>query len=150
MRSSVALTLAVAGAAVSAQSCNPTYNVTTSGECFTNCNIQAGQKYVPGWTMDHTSSVFLDSLKLMCTKGTSEYLAFMSEAGMCMAGCPDDPALFVNEFADACSWYAEHKNDTCSSTVANNNQQNSTNGANKLQLSGYALALVAGAGYLAF
>ncbi|KAI9472291.1 MAG: hypothetical protein EXX96DRAFT_653426 [Benjaminiella poitrasii] len=113
MRSSIALTLAVAAVAVSAQDCNPSYNVATSGTCFTNCNVQAGQKYVPGWTMDHASSVFLDSLKLMCTKGTSEYLAFMTEAGMCMAGCPDDPTLFVDEFAGACAWYAEHKDDTC-------------------------------------
>lgn len=69
--------------------------------------------------MDHTSPNFLPSLKLMCTKGTTEYMAFMTQAGMCMAGCSgDDPELFVEEFAGACAWYAEHANDTCASDVA--------------------------------
>lgn len=71
-----------------------------------------------GWTMDHTSPKFLDSLKLMCTKGTPEYTAFMTKAGMCMAGCKDDPELFNSEFAGACAWYAAHKSDTCDANAA--------------------------------
>lgn len=40
MRSTIALAVVAATAvAVSAQNCNPTYNVAGSGECFTNCNI---------------------------------------------------------------------------------------------------------------
>lgn len=71
--------------------------------------------------MDHTSPNFIPSLTLMCNKGTSEYLAFMSKAGMCMAGCPDDQALFNNEFAGACAWWAEHKNDKCGEVGASPN-----------------------------
>lgn len=68
--------------------------------------------------MDHASPKFLDSLKLMCTKGTSEYMAFMTKAGMCMAGCSDPQELFINEFAGACSWYAAHKDDVCGAEPA--------------------------------
>ncbi|KAI7901601.1 uncharacterized protein BX663DRAFT_418034, partial [Cokeromyces recurvatus] len=132
MRLSVTLALATA-VAVSAQNCNPTYNVASSGECFTNCNIKTGQKYLSGWTMDHTSPLFIDSLNLMCTKGTAEYLAFMSEAGICMSRCPDNPALFADEFAGACAWYAQHKNDTCTdspnttnTTIASSSTTNSS------------------------
>jgi hypothetical protein len=71
-----------------------------------------------GWTIDHTSPKFLDSLKLMCTKGTPEYTAFMTKAGMCMAGCKDDPELFNAEFAGACGWYAQHKSDICDTNTA--------------------------------
>lgn len=40
MRSSLAIAaVAAAAVAVSAEDCNPSYNVTTSGTCFTNCNI---------------------------------------------------------------------------------------------------------------
>jgi hypothetical protein len=40
MRSTLAIaTIAAAAAAVSAQNCNPSYNVAGSGDCFTNCNI---------------------------------------------------------------------------------------------------------------
>ncbi|KAI8971509.1 hypothetical protein BDF20DRAFT_884888 [Mycotypha africana] len=118
MRTIASLALVAAAATVvSSQDCNPSYNVPSSSECFTNCNTQAGSKYVAGWTMDHTSENFLPSLKLMCTKGTSEYLAFMTQAGMCMAKCPDDPTLFSNEFAGACAWYEQHKNDQCGSSA---------------------------------
>lgn len=109
MRSTLILsTVLAAAAAVSAETnCNPSYNNPTSGECFTNCNIKAGAKFLPnGFTMDAASPYFLDSLKLMCTKGTSEYTAFMTQGGMCMAGCKDDPTFFVEEFTDACTWYA--------------------------------------------
>jgi hypothetical protein len=79
----------------------------------------AGQDFVPGWTMDHTSPKFLDSLKLMCTKGTSEYMAFMTKAGMCMTRCTNDPQeLFINEFAGACGWYSAHKDDVCGAEPA--------------------------------
>lgn len=71
--------------------------------------------------MDHTSPNFIKSLTLMCNKGTSEYLAFMSKAGMCMAGCPDDQALFNNEFAGACAWWAQHKDDKCGEVGASSN-----------------------------
>lgn len=113
----------------------------------------------------------------MCSKGTSEYTAFMTTAGMCMAKCSDDPQLFNAEFAGACTWYAAHKNDTCadpngtatnspnesytgtttnSNAATNSNAStsssadsatSSTSGANKLSLTGYAAALVAAAAY---
>lgn len=39
MRSAAFVTLAAAAAtAVSAQSCNPTYNTPSAGECFAKCN----------------------------------------------------------------------------------------------------------------
>lgn len=63
--------------------------------------------------MDSTSDKFLASLKVMCTKGTSQYTAFMTTAGMCMASCSDPVELFNAEFAGACAWYAIHKDDTC-------------------------------------
>ncbi|GAN03003.1 hypothetical protein MAM1_0032c02453 [Mucor ambiguus] len=122
MRSTLAIAaVAAAAIAVSAEDCNPSYNVATSGTCFTNCNVNAGNSFVSGWTMDHTSPNFISSLTLMCNKGTSEYLAFMSKAGMCMAGCPDDQSLFNNEFAGACAWWAEHKNDKCGEVGASSN-----------------------------
>lgn len=95
--------------------CNPSYDVAPSTECYTACNVQAGQTWVPGWTMDHASPLFLDSLALMCTKTGPNYVAFMTAAGTCMVGCTgDDPTLFAQEFQGACAWYAEHKDDTCS------------------------------------
>ncbi|KAI9281513.1 hypothetical protein BY458DRAFT_574888 [Sporodiniella umbellata] len=97
-----------------AANCNPSYNVPGSGECYTNCNIKAGQKYVPGWTMDHTSELFLKSLAIMCNKSGPNYGMFMTTAGICMAGCKnDDPEQFNKEFAGACGWWNTHKNDTC-------------------------------------
>ncbi|KAI9357889.1 hypothetical protein BD770DRAFT_472718 [Pilaira anomala] len=216
MRTSIALAI-VAATAVVAKDCNPSYNVAPSTECFTGCNEKAGSSIVPGWTMDHTSEKFLDSLKLMCTKTTAEYTQFMTTAGMCMIACAgDDPELFNKEFAGACAWYAEHKNDKCaeettttttaaagtsttasasetttttvdptvssvvaaassavsavqsaasavssvasaaSSIIAASNSANPsaspsdvTSAASKMQMSGVAMALVAGAGYLA-
>ncbi|CEP12857.1 hypothetical protein [Parasitella parasitica] len=122
MRSSLTIAavaaVAVVAVAVYAEDCNPSYDVPTSGTCFTNCNINAGNTFLSGWTMDHTSPNFITSLSLMCNKGTSEYLAFMSKAGMCMAGCPDDPELFNSEFAGACAWWAIHKNDSCGGSSA--------------------------------
>lgn len=115
--------------------------------------------------MDSTSPLFLDSLKVMCTKGTPTYTAFMTTAGMCMASCPDDPTLFNNEFSGACSWYAIHANDTCfdasgsantttdassSASADSSSAAASTSGANKLAMGGYLAALVAGAAYLGF
>lgn len=95
--------------------CNPSYDVAPSTPCFTNCNVVAGQTWVPGWTMDHTSPLFLSSLALMCNKTGPNYRAFMTAAGTCMAGCSgDDPTLFAQEFAGACAWWAIHKDDTCS------------------------------------
>lgn len=122
--------------------------------------------------MDHTSSNFIASLTLMCNKGTSEYLAFMSKAGMCMAGCTDDPELFNAEFAGACAWWAIHKNDTCggssstsnttdssgsasagtaqsSSTVADNSASTSAAGQTSAKLQNLAVALAAGAAFFA-
>lgn len=125
--------------------------------------------------MDPSSPLFLDSLKVMCVKGTSEYLAFMSTAGMCMAKCTDDPTLFADEFAGACSWYASHANDTCfdangtpsntittatssnhsgsatfSHSAATSTSSTATSGSSKLMVGGYLTALVAGAAYLGF
>lgn len=122
--------------------------------------------------MDHTSSNFIASLTLMCNKGTSEYLAFMSKAGMCMAGCTDDPELFNAEFAGACAWWAIHKNNTCggssstsnttdssgsasagtaqsSSTVADNSASTSAAGQTSAKLQNLAVALAAGAAFFA-
>lgn len=40
MRSTLAIAaIAAAAVAVSAEDCNPSYNVAGSGECFTNCNV---------------------------------------------------------------------------------------------------------------
>lgn len=40
MRSTLALSVVAATAiAVSAQDCNPSYNVAGSTECYTNCNV---------------------------------------------------------------------------------------------------------------
>ncbi|GAA5806882.1 hypothetical protein MFLAVUS_000230 [Mucor flavus] len=145
MRAPIAIAL-TAATAVSAV-CNPSYNVTTSGECFTGCNVEAGNNFLPGWTMDPASDKFIPSLKLMCSKGTVQYTAFMTKAGMCMMKCTDPQELFNNEFAGACGWYAEHKDDPCASTEAAGSTAGSA--ASKLQISGLTMALVAGAGYLA-
>lgn len=112
--------------------------------------------------MDPTSDKFIPSLKLMCSKGTSQYTAFMSKAGMCMMKCNDPQELFNNEFAGACGWYAAHKDDVCtegdSTTTDNkdetpapteNKDETPASAASKLEISGLAMALVAGAGYLA-
>lgn len=124
--------------------------------------------------MDHTSPNFIASLTLMCNKGTSEYLAFMSKAGLCMAGCSDDQALFNNEFAGACAWWAEHKNDKCgevgassnstaatsasasssgaaqsSSAVADNAASTSAAGQTSANVQNLVIALAAGAAYFA-
>ncbi|KAI9485256.1 MAG: hypothetical protein EXX96DRAFT_471815 [Benjaminiella poitrasii] len=112
-------TKAAATTTSAATNCNPSYNVPGSTECYTNCNIQAGQKWVSGWTMDHTSPLFLDSLALMCDRTGANYGSFMATAGMCMAGCTgDDPELFNQEWASACAWWAEHKADTCDAGTA--------------------------------
>lgn len=96
--------------------CNPSYNVPSSTPCFTACNVAAGQTWVPGWTMDSTSPLFIDSLSLMCTKTGPNYIKFMTAAGTCMAKCTgDDPESFNKEFAGACAWWADHKNDVCAS-----------------------------------
>ncbi|ORE02472.1 hypothetical protein BCV72DRAFT_297726 [Rhizopus microsporus var. microsporus] len=115
-------TIAISAVAVSlftsafAANCNPSYNVPGSGECYTNCNIKAGQKFVPGWTMDHTSELFIKSLTVMCDKSGPNYASFMTTAGICMAGCKDsDPEDFNKEFAGACAWWNAHKNDKCDS-----------------------------------
>ncbi|CAO3683055.1 unnamed protein product [Rhizopus stolonifer] len=98
-----------------AANCNPSYNVAGSGECYTNCNIKAGEKYVSGWTMDYTSELFIKSLSIMCNKTGPNYTSFMTTAGICMAGCTEsNPDDFNNEFAGACAWWNVHKNDTCS------------------------------------
>ncbi|KAI9281497.1 hypothetical protein BY458DRAFT_486898 [Sporodiniella umbellata] len=97
-----------------AANCNPSYNVPGSGECYTNCNVQAGQKYVPGWTMDHTSELFIKSISVMCNKTGPDYRNFMTAAGTCMAACKnDDPEQFNKEFQGACAWWKTHKNDKC-------------------------------------
>ncbi|KAG2233453.1 hypothetical protein INT48_008859 [Thamnidium elegans] len=144
MRASIAIAL-TAATAVSAV-CNSSYNVPTSGTCFTGCNVEAGNVFLPGWTMDPASDKFIPSLKLMCSKGTPQYTAFMSKAGMCMMKCSDPQELFNNEFAGACGWYAEHKDDVCTESKGDTPAEGA---ANKLEISGLAMALVAGAGYLA-
>ncbi|KAG1138502.1 hypothetical protein G6F37_010472 [Rhizopus arrhizus] len=111
-----ATTAAVLVTSALASNCNPSYNVPTSGECYTSCNIKAGENYVHGWTMDHTSELFIESLSIMCNKTGPNYIKFMTTAGMCMAACKDsNPDDFNNEFAGACAWWNVHKNDTCNS-----------------------------------
>ncbi|KAI9344726.1 hypothetical protein BD770DRAFT_397381 [Pilaira anomala] len=110
----VASAVSAAPATAAATNCNPSYNVAPSTTCFTGCNVQAGQKYVTGWTMDSTSPLFIQSLAVMCEKTSPNYRAFMTTAGTCMAACTgDDPELFNAEFQGACAWYAQHKTDTC-------------------------------------
>ncbi|KAI8087055.1 uncharacterized protein B0P05DRAFT_465858, partial [Gilbertella persicaria] len=116
MRPTLAISVAIATLASTALAadCNPSYNIASSTECYTNCNVKAGQKYVDGWTMDHTSPLFLDSLAIMCNKSGPNYGSFMTTAGICMTSCAgDDPELFNKEFASACAWWNEHKNDKC-------------------------------------
>ncbi|KAI8056516.1 uncharacterized protein B0P05DRAFT_591311 [Gilbertella persicaria] len=169
MHSTIVLTLATVAAAVttvsaSVNGCNPSYNVTSSGTCFTNCNVQAGSAYVSGWTMDPDSPLFIQSLSIMCNKGTSEYLAFMTKAGICMVNCPDDPTLFNTEFAGACAWYTEHKNDTCviasTNTSSTSSSSSSSSVSNSNATSGASMSvshfssvgvavLLASVGYLA-
>ncbi|KAI9337090.1 hypothetical protein BD770DRAFT_300421, partial [Pilaira anomala] len=101
-----------------AADCNPSYNVAPSTECFTACNVKAGQKFVPGWTMDSKSELFVKSLTVMCDKSSSNYGSFMATAGMCMVACAgDDPELFNAEWAGACAWWADHKNDKCAAAT---------------------------------
>ncbi|KAL7325210.1 hypothetical protein PS15p_207726 [Mucor circinelloides] len=129
MRSTIAISAAIATFATSAfaANCNPSYNVPGSTECFTACNVKNGQKWVPGWTMDHTSELFLDSLALMCNKSGPNYGSFMAAAGMCMAGCTgDDPELFNAEFAGACAWWNTHKNDKCTAATTTAKTTSST------------------------
>ncbi|KAI9257655.1 hypothetical protein BY458DRAFT_441181 [Sporodiniella umbellata] len=108
-------------ASVSAANCNPSYNTPSAGECFSNCNKKAGKELYSDWTDDSSSPNFLKSLSFMCNKGTSEYMAFMTTGGMCMVSC-SNPELFSNEFASACSWWQEHKNDTCDANGQGNNR----------------------------
>jgi hypothetical protein len=108
----IATSVSAAPAAAVAD-CNPSYNVASSTPCFTACNVVAGQQWVPGWTMDHTSPKFIASLSLMCTKTAPEYRQFMTNAGTCMAKCTnDDPELFNKEFAGACAWWTANKDKT--------------------------------------
>ncbi|KAI8377141.1 hypothetical protein EDC96DRAFT_494640 [Choanephora cucurbitarum] len=110
--------------------------------------------------MDPDSPLFIKSLSVMCNKGTPEYLAFMTKAGMCMVNCPDDPTLFNNEFSGACSWYSQHKNDTCtvsnaSSTATNSSSVSATKEAssaeiNQVQYGSILLLALAGTGLLIF
>lgn len=45
MRSALAIAVVAAVAvAVPAEDCNPSYNVATSGTCFTNCNVVSDSK----------------------------------------------------------------------------------------------------------
>jgi hypothetical protein len=120
MRATIAISTLVAfvassvSAAPAATNCNPSYNVAPSTPCFTNCNVVAGQEWVPGWTTDSTSPLFISSLALMCNKTGPNYRSFMTKAGTCMSKCAgDDPELFNAEFRDACAWWAVHKNGTC-------------------------------------
>lgn len=110
----VTSSVSAAPAARAATDCNPTYDVAPSTTCFTNCNTVAGQVFVPGWTMDSASPLFIASLEIMCDKTSANYRTFMTNAGTCMAQCTgDDPELFNAEFRDACAWWAIHKDDTC-------------------------------------
>ncbi|KAG1445135.1 hypothetical protein G6F56_010017 [Rhizopus delemar] len=116
MHSLILTTLvATLAAAVSAQNCNPTYNTPSAGPCFANCNEEAGKTFYSDWTSDSSSQNFLKSLTIMCNKGTSEYMAFMTKAGMCMVSCAN-PDLFNQEFASACAWWQLHKSDACDAT----------------------------------
>ncbi|KAG0764760.1 hypothetical protein G6F57_007564 [Rhizopus arrhizus] len=161
MRSLTLVALSTLAAAVSAQNCNPTYNTTSAGPCFANCNEKAGKELYSDWTNDSTSPHFLKSLSFMCNKGTSEYMAFMTTAGMCMVSC-SNPELFSTEFASACAWWQVHRNDTCSlsnqTTTSNSTSSNSSSSqsstaktslasshANNLQV--YVMAAAAAATY---
>lgn len=75
----------------------------------------AGKTFFSDWTSDPASPNFIKSLSLMCNKGSAEYMAFMTKAGMCMVSC-SNPESFSQEFASACAWWQEHKNDSCGSS----------------------------------
>ncbi|KAG1043650.1 hypothetical protein G6F43_011614 [Rhizopus delemar] len=139
MRSLTLVALSTIAAAVSAQNCNPTYNTTSAGPCFANCNEKAGKELYSDWTNDSASPNFLKSLSYMCNKGTSEYMAFMTTAGMCMVSC-SNPELFSTEFASACAWWQVHRNDTCSSTTTSNSTSSSNSNSSQSSTAKTSLA----------
>lgn len=53
---------------VAAQSCNPTFNVTSTSDCIKNCALDAGKSIDPKFTLESNSSYFVNSLSLVCSK----------------------------------------------------------------------------------
>ncbi|KAI9282081.1 hypothetical protein BC943DRAFT_329134 [Umbelopsis sp. AD052] len=134
--------------ATAATNCNPSYNATTSPTCIANCNKKAGQGLWADWTDDPTSTNFVKSLSFQCEKGTPNYMAFMTSAGVCMTSCStDDQSAFKTEFQQACQWYTSHTNDTCSGTSATTS---STSGASALQVTSLVVvcSLIASLGFM--
>lgn len=115
---------------------------------------KSGQSLWPEWTDDPASSNFINSLAFQCEKGTPNYMAFMTSAGMCMTSCSaDDQAAFKTEFQQACQWYTSHSNDTCSGSSSNSSSASSTtatSGSVNLQISDLVTvcAIVVGLGLL--
>ncbi|KAG1554838.1 hypothetical protein G6F49_007666 [Rhizopus delemar] len=126
-------------AAFSAKKIKPTNKTTTPGPRFANCNEKAGKELYSDWTNDSASPNFLKSLSYMCNKGTSEYMAFMTTAGMCMVSC-SNPELFSTEFASACAWWQVHRNDTCSSTTTSNSTSSSNSNSSQSSTAKTSLA----------
>ncbi|ORZ18552.1 hypothetical protein BCR42DRAFT_411137 [Absidia repens] len=124
------LSLLALGAAsyVAAQNCNPTYNVASSGDCMKQCSMDAGKSIYSDYTLDPASPNFIKSLSSSCYKGTPDYIAFMTSAGTCWLKCDkkqqDD--YTQREFKESCSWYNEHKDDTCNASSASGSSGNST------------------------
>ncbi|KAI8365250.1 uncharacterized protein BYT42DRAFT_608771 [Radiomyces spectabilis] len=127
-------TLALAGAAMAAENCNPTYQVQSAGQCTSDCNQKAGQGLWSDWTSDPSSPNFIKSLSFNCAKGTPEYTSFMTSAGSCMMKCDKaEQDKYFAEFGQTCSWYQQHKDDACGAVTGggNSNSTSSTDGAAK-------------------
>ncbi|CAO3648896.1 unnamed protein product [Cunninghamella blakesleeana] len=127
--------LLILGAAsyVAAQSCNPTFNVSSTSDCIKNCGINAGKAIDPKFTLDSNSADFVSSVSLLCSgKQNPDYLAFMTSAGTCWASCPkeDQTGYTSTEYPATCKWFEAHKNDKCDGSATNNNSNSTSNNNN--------------------
>ncbi|KAI8099977.1 uncharacterized protein BX664DRAFT_245715, partial [Halteromyces radiatus] len=100
---------------VAAQNCNPTYNVASSGDCMKKCSEDTGKSIFNDYTTDPASPNFIKSVGISCSKGTPDYIAFMTKAGTCWLSCPKEQqdAYTQKEFKESCTWYNQHKDDKC-------------------------------------
>ncbi|KAI9301479.1 hypothetical protein BJ944DRAFT_271450 [Cunninghamella echinulata] len=154
MRSSLFI-LGAATTYVAAQSCNSSFNVTSTGECIQKCSIDAGKSIDPNYNLNPSSPNFIKSVGLFCNKQNSDYIAFMTKAGTCWTGCDkaSQDAYTKVEFPATCQWYQAHKDDKCESTGTNNNStstEKSPSSSNKLQTTGIVGLLALGVSALLY
>ncbi|ORX51945.1 hypothetical protein DM01DRAFT_240242, partial [Hesseltinella vesiculosa] len=100
---------------VAAQHCNPTYNVVSAGSCIDNCAQQAGSAALPSFSLNSTSPDFIGSLAVECDRSNINYVSFMTKAGSCWLTCSkaEQDDYTQRAFNQTCSWYQQHKSDTC-------------------------------------